>query len=166
MRAGSKSARINPRLGLARLISAMTAGKPRATFARIALSNPRGGVASRARRRISAGSMRAFAAATSTRLASRMRVRTFDLSGCEATRELHELVELRARRAARDAVARDGDAIPEARRDTGYVKGGRGIEDHDVARGAGLVGEHGFDAGLRFGRVLHLDRLDGRHVEP
>ena len=75
IRAGSKSARINPRLGLARLISAMTAGFDAAIFARNARSKPRGAEADRARRSISSGVMRCFASSTSRRLAAMMRSR-------------------------------------------------------------------------------------------
>src|SRR5947209_1680485 len=102
MRAGSKSvARMRPRLGLARLISAITAGFPARDFSRNAAANPRGGSARAARVRISAGGTAALARSTSRRLASRMRFRMSDTSGLgEAVRELHELVELLARRPA------------------------------------------------------------------
>src|ERR1700674_4339897 len=116
MRAGSKSARMSPRLGLERLISAITACLPAAIFARSAFSKPRGGGISRARRSRFAGAMRRFDSSTSRRLLARMRARTSDISPRlgEAARELHQVLELRARRSARERIAGERHAVPEA----------------------------------------------------
>ena len=105
---------MSPLLGLARLISAMTAGEPAAIFARNAFSNPRGAEASRARRLICASEMRDFDSSTSRRFVARMRFNTFDTSAGlgRSAREAHELVQLGARGAGSERVARERNAIP------------------------------------------------------
>src|SRR5258708_25110669 len=158
---------MSPRLGLARLISQITAGFPAATFARSARSNPRTGPAARARLSISRASTRARASSTSTRWAARISLSTPPNSGRpgEAARELHQLVELGARRPSRDRVPRERHAVPEARRDARDVESRGGVERHDVARGPRLVREDRLDPRARFVGVLHPDRLDRRHIE-
>jgi hypothetical protein len=75
MAAGSKSSRRSPLEGLARLISAITAGSPAAIFARRAAAKPRIGGAARALDSRAAGGSMAFAADISARFAWRMRSR-------------------------------------------------------------------------------------------
>ena len=75
MRGGSKSRRMRPRLGDARLISAMTAGRSSPIRASIAARKPRGAGASAARRRISASGTCRMPSSISSRLRSRMRAR-------------------------------------------------------------------------------------------
>src|SRR5450755_4060032 len=158
---------MSPLLGLARLISAMTALRPAAIFARSAFSNPRGGGASRAWRSISPRGTRPLASSTSRRFAARIRVRTSDTSGGfrELAREVHELIQLRARGARREGLASGGDSVPEAGHDARNIERGRRVENDHVARRARLVRENRLHARLRIGRVLDLDGLDRRHVE-
>src|SRR5258708_23827978 len=167
MRAGSKSARMRPLLGLARLISAMTAGIPEAIFARSACSNPRGAPAARASPLISPAGTLDFASSIWRRLAARMRSSTWETSARlgRGAREAHQLVELGAGSARCERLTGECHAVPEARRDARNVQRRGGIERDHIARGSGLVGENRLDARLRFRGVLHLDRLDRRHVE-
>src|SRR5690349_9341957 len=161
MRAGSKSARMVPRLGLARLISAITAGFPAATLARSALSKPRAGGAFAASRWISASGTASRRCSTSRRFAARIRSSTWDTLGLrEPARVGDELVELAPRGTARDHVARERHAVPEARGHARHIECGRGIEDDHVGARPGLAGQHRFEARARLVRVLHLARLD------
>src|SRR5450631_1982333 len=132
---------MSPLLGLARLISAMTALRPAAILARSDFSNPRGGGASRAWRSISPRGMRLRASSTSRRFAARIRVRTSDTSGGlrELAREAHEFIQLRARGTGRERLAGGGDSVPEARDDARHVERGRRVENDHVARWARLV---------------------------
>src|SRR5258706_8189856 len=168
MRAESKSARIKPRLGLARLISAMTAGRPASIDRCIAAWKPRTGGADCALRRISPSGTNRRASSTSLRLAARMRARMSLTSGGRRERpgELHELVQLGPRLAARDRAIRSRDAVPKARRDARDIQGGRRVEDDDVSRRTRFVREHGLDTRLRLRTILHLDRFEGRDSEP
>src|SRR6266446_5644203 len=75
---GSKLARNTPLLGLAFLISAITADSPAAIFARNAPSKSRGGGAARAARSVSANGRTRLAAAISSALVARIRVRMSD----------------------------------------------------------------------------------------
>jgi hypothetical protein len=65
---GSKSARISPLDGEAFFTSAISAWSPRASFSRMARTNPRGGEAALARASISGSGWACLAAAISSRL--------------------------------------------------------------------------------------------------
>src|SRR6202163_508696 len=75
MAAGSKIGRNTPLLGLAFLISAITAERPAAILARSAPAKSRGAGDAAARLRISLKGTAAFAAASSLTLVARIRVR-------------------------------------------------------------------------------------------
>src|SRR5262245_54442477 len=127
MAAGSKLSRSTPRLGLAFLISAITAGRPAASRARSAPTKSRGGAALRAAFS-RAGCGRAFLArASSPALAARMRCRTSAIGPGEAD----EGVELLARRAAGDHRLGLLHAGDHGRRQPRDVDGGAGIQRDD-----------------------------------
>src|SRR2546425_11860470 len=108
-----------PLLGLAFLISAITAGRPAVIVARRAPIKSRGLPAASASRRAAAAPRVFFAFAISSTLTARI------LSRMSATRELlgefHECVELGTRGTAPDQVERLFHAILETRRFAGNV---------------------------------------------
>src|SRR6516165_8943824 len=110
MAAGSNCSRSTPLLGLAFLISAMTAASPRATLARMAAAKPRGAVWARASSCRSAALRLLRAAAISSRLTVTMRFRMSGM-GLQLLRDGHELVELGLRRARRHRLAGALDAL-------------------------------------------------------
>src|SRR5258707_11757373 len=126
-----------PLLGLAFLISAITAGRPAVIFARRAPIKSRGLPAASASRRTAAAPRVFFAFAISSALTARI------LSRISGTRELlgefHECVELGARGTALDQLERLLHTFPEACGLAGHVGCGSGIERHDFTRGSRLV---------------------------
>src|SRR6185437_15693208 len=116
MDAGSNCSRSTPLLGLARLISAMTAGCPPSIRERIAAANPRGAGIARASLSRAANGRATCAAITSSALVARIFARMslelmaggrFRLSGRlgKRLRRRDEFVQL-----ARGGAARDGRA--------------------------------------------------------
>src|SRR5581483_5698160 len=187
MERGSKSARSTPLLGLAFLISAMTAGSPRSSLARSAPTKSRTSWRSRAARSSSAIERVARAVAISACLVATMRSRISligfrsqgsgdrtqheGLSGASASggrtellRRLHELIELSFRATAADRLARLLDALGYRRSHVRRVERHSGIEDHDLARRALDAGERLEHHLLRFQGVRHLEAAVADHA--
>lgn len=111
---------------------------------------PLGASASRASRSTASIGRRSRASAISRRLTSRMRVEgcrpsqpAFARPRVKATR----LVQLGAGGSGGEGLPGELHAVRKARHDARDVQRRRGIEDDDVARGAGLVGQHREHAG-------------------
>src|SRR5471030_2143720 len=118
MAAGSNCSRSTPLLGLAFLISAMTAASPRATLARIAAAKPRGAVWARASSCRSPALSLGRAAAISSRLTSTMRCRMSDI-GLQLLGDRHELLELGLGQAGSHRFAGALDALGHGARHAG-----------------------------------------------
>src|SRR3954470_17269635 len=114
MAAGSNCVRSTPLLGLAFLISAMTAASPRATLARKAAAKPRGASWPPASSCRSPALRRERAAAISSRLTSTMRCRMSDM-GLELLGDGDELLQPGLRRAAGHGLARTLHALRHRR---------------------------------------------------
>src|SRR3990167_5656968 len=155
MSAGMKSARSTPLLGLAFLISAITALCPAAILRLSAPSKSRVSTRLSASARMAAKGTRFWAAATSSRLTATIWFRMSDMSsGAQGSGQFDQLPELGLGRAGFDRRAGLVDAGLDGIGDVGRVQGRAGVEDHDVACRAGLVVQHADQhlAGL-FGRV-------------
>src|SRR5260221_7476922 len=130
MAAGSIRSRRTPLLGLAFLISAITAGRPTAIFARREPTKSRAFPAASASRRTAAAPRVFFAFAISSALTARI------LSRISATRELlgefHECFALGARRNPLNPLERLLHALLEACRLAAHVDCGPGVERDDV----------------------------------
>ena len=156
-RPGSKCSRSTPLLGLAFLISAITAASPG-----IDLAPQRADEVARAallRRAPAASASRdraLFAAATSSRLTATMRSRMSLIALAACLREGDELVELAPGGAARDRAGARARRRPRCVVATpADVERGAGVEHDDVARRPRLVVEH---------RQHHLLRLVRRRA--
>src|SRR5512140_2676079 len=110
MSAGMKSARNSPLLGLAFLISAITALRPAAILRRSAPSKSRVRTRLSASARIASNDVFFFAAAISSRLTATIWLRMSDISGRQRLRQLDQLLELGLGRPRGNGFARLGDA--------------------------------------------------------
>src|SRR6266571_2815777 len=161
MPAGSNGARSTPWLGLAFLISAMTAGSPAAIFARSAPTKSRGFSAASAWRRTAASPRIRLAFAISSALTARIWSRMSATR--KLLRQLHEPVELGPRRAALEHLEGALDSLLEASRLAGDVDRRAGVERDDIARGSRLVIQRGHDDAAR---LLHRGHAQcGRVVQ-
>src|SRR6476660_3899490 len=130
MSAGSNSSRSTPLLGLAFLISAMTAARPAAIFARKAPSKSRVSTRLKASSRMASSDFFFFAAATSSRLTATIWFRMSDMgSGRQLLAGAHQLFELALGGAGVQRGARLGDAFGDVARDIGRVERDARIED-------------------------------------
>src|SRR6267142_2389501 len=166
MPAGSNCSRSTPLLGLAFLISAITAGKPAAIFRRRAPAKSRGAPVPSARRRIAVASTLVFAFAISSALTARIFSRMS--ATCELLGEFHERFELCSRRAALDQLEGLLHAVLKAWRATGDVDRSPGVERYDVAGRAGGILQRGHDHLAGFFHRRHAQRLGivDRQAEP
>src|SRR6185369_7000124 len=159
-----KSARNTPLLGLAFLISAITALLHAPTLRRKAASKSRVSTRLSASARTAAKGTFFCAAAISSRLTATICVRMSDItSGRQRACQRHQLFELCLARARFDRRASLADARLNRVRDIGGIERGAGVEDHDVARRAGLIVEHAHQHQPRLLGRFYLQRAVAGH---
>src|SRR3954463_3447240 len=133
MSAGSNSSRSTPLLGLAFLISAITAARPAAIFVRKAPSKSRVSTRLSASSRTTSSDFFFFAAATSSCLTATILSRMLSLmSARQLPGNGDQLLQLRLGGAGLQHLARAGDAVLDVGCDVGRIKRRAGIEQHDV----------------------------------
>src|SRR6478735_8524643 len=164
MSAGMNSSRNTPLLGLAFLISAMTALWPAAILLRRAPTKSRVSTRVSASARIAASGLRLTEAAISSRLTATILSRMSLIgSGPLRLREGHQLLQPALGGARLHRRSRERDAVLHGWRDVGRIERHARVEDGDLARRAGLVVQNRQQHGPGLLRRFDLERAIACH---